>query len=180
MEAQSASFSLPYLDLTAVMRQQQPEFIARYVDKDSPGPRACWNADLQLINFPLGDHGVVGEVRSYQSAKTAGRRAPRRGHDTGRHRCAANRWSVWRSGSLAVRRRLQADDSRLNPIARIQGIIRFFVVFFFFKRHGLWTYEITARWHRFMSAARCGRMFTQRGGDTGGPMGEDSDPQTAI
>lgn len=76
------------------MRLQQPEFIARHVDKDSPGLRACWNADLHLINFPLGNHGVVGKVRSHQGAETAGRRARGCGHDTGRHRCAAAGWSV--------------------------------------------------------------------------------------
>lgn len=109
-------------NITAVMRLQQPEFIARYVDKDSPGLRACWNANLHLINFPLGDHGVFGEVRSHQGGETACRRAPRRGHDTGRHRCAAAGWSV---SKTRCERRAQADGSLLNHIAGIWEIIRF-------------------------------------------------------
>lgn len=45
-------------------------------------------SNSQLVDFPLGDDGVLGEVGSQQGAEAAHRRAARRAHDTGRHRCA--------------------------------------------------------------------------------------------
>lgn len=157
------------------MRLQQPQFIARHVDKDSPGLRACWDADLHLINFPLGNHGVVCKVRSHQGAETAGRGARRGGDDTGRHRCAAAGWSApktGRGGEEARSRgplesRTHGGDFGNNPTR--QGHC-----------------DVGGRYERESGAdeasARCCRRFmcTGRGGDSGGPMGEDSGPPTTI
>lgn len=59
----------------------------RTVSRVQPG-------NLQLINFHLRDHGVLGEIRPdlrpAASAEAAGRRAPRGGHNAGRHRCSGS------------------------------------------------------------------------------------------
>lgn len=54
----------------------------------------CEHGNLQLINFHLRDHRVLGKIRSdlhpAAGAEAAGRRASRGGHNAGRHRCSGS------------------------------------------------------------------------------------------
>lgn len=69
-------------------------------------PQNTWGSEhsvnLQLINFPLIDHGVLGEIRSHlpaaAGAEAAGSRAPWSGHNTRRHRCSGGGGRAHRSG----------------------------------------------------------------------------------